>query len=46
MDAVPRYRIVDGKVAEGWSVWNPLDLFKQLGVREYKGFPAEIKQPI
>ena len=46
MDAVPHYRIVDGKIVEGWSVWNPLDLFKQLGVIEYKGFPDEIKQPL
>ena len=41
MPAVPAYRIVNGKVIEGWSVWNPLDLFKQLGVVEYKGFPDE-----
>ena len=46
MMAVPIYRIVDGKIIEGWSVWNPLDLFKQLGVIDYKGFPDEIKQPI
>ena len=46
MAAVPSYRIVDGKIVEGWSVWNPLDLFKQLGVIEYKGFPDEIKQPL
>ena len=45
MDAVPRYRIVDGKIVEGWSVWNPLNLFKQLGVIEYQGFPDEIKKP-
>jgi predicted ester cyclase len=46
MDAVPRYRIVDGKIVEGWSVWNDLDLFKKLGVIEYKGFPDEIKHPL
>ncbi|TFH04505.1 MAG: ester cyclase [Candidatus Thorarchaeota archaeon] len=46
MEAVPHYRIVDGKIVEGWSVWNPLDLFKQLGVIEYNGFPDEIIQPI
>ncbi|MHA1960597.1 MAG: ester cyclase [Candidatus Thorarchaeota archaeon] len=45
MDAVPHYRIVDGKIVEGWSVFNPLDMFKQLDVVEYKGFPDEIKQP-
>ena len=31
MEAVPRYRIVDGKIVEGWSVWNPLGYFRQLG---------------
>ncbi|MFW9806822.1 MAG: ester cyclase [Candidatus Thorarchaeota archaeon] len=41
MPAVPVYRIVNGKVTEGWSIWNPLDLFKQLDVIEYKGFPDE-----
>ncbi|MHA2161334.1 MAG: ester cyclase [Candidatus Thorarchaeota archaeon] len=46
MEAVPRYRIVDGKIVEGWSVWNDLDYFKKLGVIDYKGFPDEIKQPL
>jgi predicted ester cyclase len=46
MEAVPSYRIVKGKIVEGWSVWNPLDLFKQLSVIEYKGFPDEIIQPL
>jgi predicted ester cyclase len=46
MDAVPHYRIVNSKIVEGWSVWNPLNLFMQLGVIEYKGFPDEIKQPL
>lgn len=41
MPAVPAYRIVNNKLIEGWSVWNPLDLFKQLGIIEYKGFPDE-----
>ncbi|MHA2067687.1 MAG: ester cyclase [Candidatus Thorarchaeota archaeon] len=43
---VPSYRIVDGKIVEGWSVWNPLDMFIKMGVTEYKGFPDEIIQPI
>ncbi|MBD3206936.1 ester cyclase [Candidatus Bathyarchaeota archaeon] len=46
MAAVPHYRIDGGKVVEGWSVFNPLDLFKQLGVIIYKGFPDEVKAPI
>jgi predicted ester cyclase len=46
MEAVPSYRIVDGKIVEGWSVWNPLDLFRQLGVIEYKGFPDEITRQL
>ncbi|MHA1964063.1 MAG: ester cyclase [Candidatus Thorarchaeota archaeon] len=46
MEAVPSYRIVDGKIVEGWSVWNPIDYFRKLGVIEYKGFPDEIVQPI
>jgi predicted ester cyclase len=46
MAAVPHYRIVSGKIVEGWSVFNPLDLFKQLGVIEYTGFPDEVKTPI
>ena len=46
MAAVPHYRIVDGKIVEGWSVFNPLNYFIQLVVIEYKGFPDEIKQPV
>jgi predicted ester cyclase len=46
MEAVPHYRIVDGKIVEGWSVWNDLDYYKKLGVIDYKGFPDEIKQPL
>ncbi len=46
MEAVPHYRIVEGKIVEGWSVFNPLNYFIQLGVIEYKGFPDEIKQPV
>ena len=35
------YRIVKGKVVEGWNVDDELDFLKQLGVIEYKGFPDE-----
>ena len=35
------YRIVDGKIVEGWEVGDMLDFYKQLGVIEYKGFPDE-----
>ena len=33
--AVSIYRIVDGKVVEGWHVYDVLDFYKQLGVIEY-----------
>ncbi len=36
-------RVVDGKIAEGWSVSDLLDFLRQLGVIEYKGFPEEVK---
>lgn len=42
MAAVPMYRVVEGKIIEGWSVWDRLGLFKQLGVIEYRGFPDEL----
>ncbi len=32
--AVPMCRVVEGKIIEGWSVWDRLSLFKQLGVIE------------
>ena len=35
------FHIVDGKVAEGWHVYDFLDFYRQLGVIEYKGFPTE-----
>ncbi|MCW3997185.1 MAG: ester cyclase [Candidatus Bathyarchaeota archaeon] len=41
MDAVPTYRIIDGKIEEGWSVWDSLGMFKILGVIDFKGFPDE-----
>jgi C-1 hydroxylase len=36
------WRIIDGKVIERTSVYDFLDLYKQLGVVEYKGFPDEV----
>ena len=36
------WRIVDGKIVEGWEVGDMLDIYKQLGVIEYKGFPDEV----
>lgn len=39
--AVTIWRIVDGKVAEGWGIYDQLDYYKQLGVINYKGFPDE-----
>jgi predicted ester cyclase len=42
--AVPTYRVVDGKIVEGWSVWDALDMFKVLGVVEYKGFPDDSQE--
>jgi C-1 hydroxylase len=37
------WRIIDGKVIERTSVYDFLDLYKKLGVIEYKGFPDEVK---
>ncbi len=37
------HRIVDGKIVEREGVTNDLNLLKQLGVIEYKGFPDEVK---
>jgi len=39
--SVSIYRMVDGKIAEGWHVYDFLEVYKQLGVVEYKGFPDE-----
>jgi len=39
--AVTIWRIVEGKVVEGWGVYGQMDFLKQLGVIEYKGFPDE-----
>ena len=40
--AVSIYRIVDGKVVEGWHVYDLLDFYKQLGVIEYKELPKDV----
>ncbi|MCW4037485.1 MAG: ester cyclase [Candidatus Bathyarchaeota archaeon] len=39
--AVTIWRIVDGKVVEGWGVYDQLDYYQKLGVIDYKGFPDE-----
>ena len=39
--AITIWRIVNGKVVEGWGVYDMLDYYKQLGVIDYKGFPDE-----
>jgi steroid delta-isomerase-like uncharacterized protein len=36
------WRIVKGKIVEGWIVYDQLDFLKQLGVIEWKGFPDEV----
>lgn len=35
------WRIVEGKIVEGWIIYDRLDFLKQLGVIEWKGFPDE-----
>ena len=40
--AITIWRIVEGKVVEGWGVYDQIDFFKELGVIEYKGFPDEV----
>ena len=40
--AVTIWRIVEGKVVEGWGVYNQIDYYRQLGVIDYKGFPDEV----
>jgi steroid delta-isomerase-like uncharacterized protein len=42
--SVEIYRIVDGKIVEGWTFldwFSHLDFYKQIGIVEYKGFPDE-----
>ena len=38
---IDTFKIVDGKIAEGWHVYDFLDFYKQLDVIDYKGFPDE-----
>ena len=38
---IDTFKIVDGKIAEAWHVYDFLDFYRQLGVIEYKGFPDE-----
>jgi predicted ester cyclase len=35
------WRIVEGKIVEGWIIYDQLDFLKQLGVIEWKGFADE-----
>ena len=37
------WRIDEGRVVEGWGVYDQMDFFQQLGIIEYKGFPDEAK---
>jgi len=34
------WRIVEGKIVEGWIVYDQMDFLRQLGVITYKGFPS------
>ncbi|MEM4703565.1 MAG: ester cyclase [Candidatus Bathyarchaeia archaeon] len=36
------WRIVEGKIAEGWITYDQMDFLKQLGAIEWKGFPDEL----
>ena len=40
--AVTIWRVVNGKVVEGWGVYDMLDYYRRLGVIDYKGFPEEV----
>ena len=48
ISTVSIYRVVDGKIAEAWHVYDNLDFYKQLGIIEYteegkKLFPEDVK---
>ncbi len=36
------WRIVEGKIAEGWIIYDQMDFLKQLGIIEWKGFPGKV----
>ena len=36
------FRIINGKIVEGWNIQDELDFLKKLGVINYKGFPDEV----
>jgi steroid delta-isomerase-like uncharacterized protein len=36
------WRIVEGKVGEGWTIYDQLDFLRQLGVITHEGFPDEL----
>lgn len=40
--SVDIWRIANGKIVEGWGVYDFLDYYKELGVIEIKGFPDEL----
>ena len=37
------WRLVEGKIVEGWVVYDQLDFLDQLGVVKFQGFPDEKK---
>jgi len=37
------WRIAEGKVVEGWIVYDQLEFLEQLGVVKFQGFPGEVK---